>query len=74
MDIPTRFRFIEFIPGLLEGSWNCQNRKTKNVLGTVDFFSEWKKFVFEAEGGCVFDEQCLADIATFLSALNRKGK
>jgi hypothetical protein len=68
----TELRFIRFVLGNVEGNWRILNRKIGSELGRVEWFPEWKKYVVEFTPGCVFDEKCLVDIATFLASVNRK--
>lgn len=67
-----RFEEVEPIPGSF-GVGRALQRKTRvwlvyakqggALLGTVFWFGPWRKYVFEAEPRCVFEQDCLRDIA-----------
>ena len=70
----TRFKHIHFTeePGMIvenRSIWHCRNNKTKGILGTVTWYDDWNRWVFEGEAEAVFDHSCLTDIATFLKEL-----
>jgi len=69
----TKYKYIEFVPTVLDGHWNCLNRRGKETLGSVSFYQQWKQYIFEPEelNCCVFSSDCLRDIAEFLDQLNR---
>jgi len=46
--------------------WYCRNRRTDDILGKCLYFPKWKRWVFEADPGCVFDHNCLRDVIDFL--------
>ncbi len=55
----------------------CRNNKTSSVLGGVEYYPAWRKWVFEGKEDAVFDTSCLADIIDFMKQLNqsqRKGE
>ena len=39
------------------------------ALGTVKWYSSWRKYAFFPEGGSLFEKDCLNDIASFLDEL-----
>lgn len=49
------------------GVWEIRNTKSSAVLGYIRWWSPWRKYVFTAEAGCVFDAGCLGDIREFLT-------
>lgn len=64
----THFRFIEFKPE--NGAWVCRNNKHGSVLGRVEWFEPWKRWVFQcAEADVIFSSDCLRDIAEFMDGL-----
>jgi len=72
----TKYKYIEFTQTVLNGCWNCVNRKSRDELGQVAFYKPWRQFIFEpAEfGGIIFNSSCLRDIAHFLDQLNEMKK
>ena len=70
----TRYKHIYFdeVPTMIveeHCTWFCRNNKTDDVLGTLTYYSPWKRWVFEGEQDCLFDESCLADIIHFIKQL-----
>ena len=68
----TEYKYIRFEQTVLNGHWNCLNRKSRDEIGSVFYYKPWKRFVFEfiELGDYVFDASCLRDIAHFLDQLN----
>jgi len=67
----TKYRHIHFTeePGMdvnRKSMWFCRNNKSKAILGAVTWYGPWRRWVLEAEPDCVFDHNCLRDIADFL--------
>ncbi len=51
--------------------WACMTNKNKGILGVITYYKWWKQHVIEFREGCVFNNQCLKDIADFLEQLNK---
>lgn len=47
----------------------CRNNKTNSVLGGIEYYHSWRKFVFEGKENAVFDTSCLANIIDFMKQL-----
>lgn len=47
----------------------CRNNKTDGILGGVEYYPGWRKYVFEGEENAVFDISCLTDIIDFMKQL-----
>ena len=45
--------------------WHVYNKKDE-FLGTIDYYDEWKKFVWEQEGSVVMTADCLVEVAKFM--------
>lgn len=65
----TRYKHIHFVQAKKEGVWNILNNGTKTFLGAIVFFKSCNEYVAEFAPCCVFNEQCLTDIADFLKQL-----
>ena len=52
----------------------CKNRKSKEVLGVVKWFSGWRQYCFEPVPGTVFSSGCLVDIEDFVRQLMESRK
>jgi hypothetical protein len=48
--------------------WLIVSANSAQTLGRVMFYPHWRKFVFESTPGCVFDADCLQEIAIFTRA------
>jgi hypothetical protein len=75
----TEYKYIEFNEQKLKRKrdgkdvtvWFCQNRKIGTHLGWVEYYDEWKQYVFTAtDNTMIFSASCLTDIAHFLKQLN----
>jgi len=67
----TRYRHIHFEEDTrmeVEGkiTWFCRNNRDRSILGRITWYAPWRRWVFEAKPGCVFDYNCLRDVAGFL--------
>ena len=68
----TKYKFIHFKEYKQEGvAYTMHNIRTGIAMGAVSYYPQWKQFVVEFVEDCVFNNQCLIDIADFLSQLNR---
>ena len=72
----TKYKDIEFQPTILNGIWNCLNRRHRTILGTVAWDHKRKQWVFcpESDVELKFTQACHVDIADFLGQLNEGGK
>lgn len=83
MELKTKYRFIQFIkatalnegiPNLFPSPilWICRNKKSEDILGVITFYESWKQHVIDFKPDCVFNNQCMNDIADFLDQLNKQ--
>ncbi len=42
----------------------------KHLMGGISYYTPWKQYVAEFRDGFVFNNECLLDVADFLSQLN----
>lgn len=54
--------------------WDVFAKGGDSYLGVVSWFARWRKYCFFPEGGCVFEETCLREIAEFIVARTREHK
>ena len=67
----TKYKFIHFQEYKKEGkAYTIHNNKSGIAMGAVFYYTVWKQFVVEFVEDCVFNNQCLLDIADFLRQLN----
>lgn len=72
----TKYKFIHFVRCEPYGEWEIWATKSGENLGIVDYYREWKQFVFSTHNNlAVFNAGCLKDIIHFIEQLNeREGK
>ena len=53
----TEYEYIKFVPTVLNGCWNCVNKKSGDLLGGVSFYAPWRQYVYEPDelGDIVFN-------------------
>jgi len=66
-----RYRYIHF-EEVLDCGWYCYNNGSHARLGTATYYPQWEQWVMDFQEDCVFNIQCLRDIADFLGQLNKK--
>ncbi len=70
--IKTRYKYIEFAesePTL----WVCTNRAHGDSLGCVEWYRQWRRWVFTPNHNTVFSVDCLQDIIHFVGQLPGHG-
>lgn len=46
------------------------NNKSKKILGSLFYYSDWKQYVFtQASEGIIFNNECLSNIISFMNEL-----
>lgn len=71
-----KYKFIHFVEYKKEGIAYTMhnNNESGEAMGAVSYYPQWRQFIIEFTENCVFNNQCLIDIADFLSQLNKKGR
>jgi len=64
------FRLIDKKPKTTE--WCVENNKSGGTLGFIEWYGPWRQYVFTPLEECVFNNDCLSEIATFLTDLNAR--
>ncbi len=72
-EFKTRYKHVSF-DETIKGVWYCCHNKHDADMGKATYYGRWKQWVMEFENDRIFNEQCLIDIADFLSQLNRRLK
>ncbi len=71
----TRYKYIYFEEVAPKADrWECNNKKTKKVMGVIEYWQGWGQYIIEFKEGYVFSIDCLNDIADFLGQLNKNKK
>lgn len=65
--------WVNFIPGSNSESgktksWFVETKGGAHHLGVVKWYAPWRKYAFHPASLTVFEEDCLRDIAMFVSA------
>lgn len=58
--------------GRAGGRWYIHMKRGGSMLGIVDWYAPWKKFVFQPEEMTEFSDDCLRVLSDFLVSLNKK--
>ncbi len=58
-------KYIDIIQLPQDPFWIVRN-KYDETLGSIHWITHWRKYVFAPAPGCVFEEDCLRDIAQFI--------
>jgi len=64
----TRYKFIHF-KQTGEKFYLVFNNKSKCVLGKIEYFYQWRQYVFSASPLAIFSASCLDDISDFIGQL-----
>ena len=73
------YKFIEFIELAKDKDtsiWECNNKKTLEQLGVVQWYSSWRRYCFQPS--CfiktIYSAECLDDISDFIKKEMEKRK
>lgn len=72
--LKTKFKYIKFVQHTYKdfytiNGWDCFNNRRKK-LGLIEYYPDWDQHVMSFLPGCVFNYDCLLDIARFIFELN----
>jgi hypothetical protein len=67
----TKFRHIYF-EQMTRLRWLCLSRTQGSLLASLEWYSVWKQWVLVPQPDTVFSADCLQDIITFISQLEKK--
>lgn len=54
--------------------WWVMPKDGGNRIGCIYWYGPWRKYVFMPDPNCVFEQDCLRDIADFIQAETTKHK
>ena len=55
--------------------WNVVATEGCKIIGWVAWYAPWRKYAFSAvDNNCVFEQDCLRDIAAFIETATREHK
>lgn len=63
----TKYKFIEFVKN---GSWWCKNKFS--LLGKVEWYPQWKQYIYIPQRETVYSTECLDDISHFIGQLSEE--
>ena len=64
--------FQEAVPKPKTKVWHVLSRDQQASLGIVQWHGPWRRYAFFPYGFCVFEEQCLRDVAEFCEGKTRE--
>lgn len=75
----TAAKWIEFRPGIVSASqitklWCVVNRQHQSEIGRIRWDTGWRRYVFAPHPHCIFEQDCLRDIAAFIETETREHK
>jgi hypothetical protein len=77
--MPTETRFLVFLhignsPSGKTQRIHVRSKQNEVLLGVIYWYSNWRKYCFEAGTAMLFDSACLQDIKDFLDKKNKQHK
>ena len=51
-----------------------RNKNNSVLLGQINFYPQWRKYVFEPTDDVIFDTSCLKDILSFMEEQQKEWK
>ena len=70
MNMPKFIEFDEIMPHP-EGIWLIRNKRSKDILGHIEWYAPWRQYVTSFSESSVWSQDCLADISEFIKATHR---
>lgn len=46
--------------------YGVYNNRSKDQIGIISWYKQWKEYVFSSQPECVFNNSCLRDIVDFI--------
>jgi len=70
----TEYKYIQFVklpqnPKKKTEEWNCCSIATGYELAIIEWYGQWKQYVFAPEDNMIFSAGCLDDISHFIKQL-----
>lgn len=57
---------------LPRAAWTIKNAKHRDVLGVLEWYAPWRRYVLAANDGAVWSPDCLRDVAGLCERLTRE--
>ena len=54
--------------------WTIRSKAKGHALGDIEWFHQWRRYVLTPMPDCLFDQECLTDIAAFLGEMTKAYK
>jgi hypothetical protein len=72
-------KWIEFVEwtakaGAVTRQWEIRAKQSGTPLGTVAWYTGWRRYVFRPYPDTEYEQDCLRDVANFLEAQTREHK
>jgi hypothetical protein len=72
-------KWIKFVErpvraGLVTKEWAVAAKPWGDILGIINWYQRWRKYVFEPQPYTIYEQDCLRDIATFCESQTRQQK
>ena len=72
-DLKTDYQYLIFVevpnPGRKTSVWECRNKNSQTVLGTVSWYGPWRQYCYFPSIQAVYSAGCLQDITHFINQL-----
>lgn len=61
-------KYIEFdeVMPPPKGIWVIRNKRSDTIIGKIEWYSPWRRYVADFEEGSIWSEDCLQDIRQFI--------
>jgi hypothetical protein len=52
------------------GVWTIENKRSGDILGRIEWYGPWRRYVAIFSDGAVWSHDCLADVSEFILNLS----
>ena len=71
-DVVTQYMIFRRIKDLGKSQkWGVLNKSANSILGRIEWYAQWRQYVFQPYPYTEFNCECLDTISDFLKRLNR---
>jgi len=71
--LATEYRYIHFIELSIKGckttTYSVRNNKSDDSLGLIQWYPQWRQYIFFPANDTIYSAGCLRDIDTFITEL-----
>jgi hypothetical protein len=68
----TQYQYIRFVETTDPKTWICENIKSGNELGQIEWYSPWRQYIYSPTCPAVYSTGCLKDIVDFIEQLTKE--